>query len=140
MPLAAGFDTNGGGDSRWVPDGAVMAEVFSWTRGRKDMLCREYPQKTASQIAAVLGCSRNAVIGKANRLGLRKRETSYLWRGSELVALRRAMGRKNNGGRNNTAPYSLAYGTVGALALELGRTPAAIHTAAQKLRRSLIGS
>lgn len=51
--------------------------VSSWTDDRLNLLCAMWSEgKTASQIAEALGgVSRNAVIGKAHRLGLKSRPT-----------------------------------------------------------------
>src|ERR1700686_3952219 len=54
---------------------AARTEVMSWTDERIDQLKSLWEQgMTASQIADALGgVSRNAVIGKAHRLGLQSR-------------------------------------------------------------------
>jgi hypothetical protein len=41
-----------------------------WTDERQQMLCDLAPHQSASQIAARLGCTRNAVIGRADRSGI----------------------------------------------------------------------
>jgi GcrA cell cycle regulator len=47
---------------------------MSWTEERTDLLRRLWPDVSASQIAKQLGgVTRNAVIGKAHRLGLAKK-------------------------------------------------------------------
>ena len=47
---------------------------MSWTDERVDVLKQLWDEgKTASQIAAVLGITRNAVIGKAHRIGVSRR-------------------------------------------------------------------
>lgn len=50
---------------------AVPKQTFAWNDQRVDLLRRLYADGlSASQMAAQLGCSRNAVIGKAHRLEL----------------------------------------------------------------------
>ena len=46
---------------------------FAWTSHRIAMLCALWPSESATTVAAALGTTRNAVISKANRLGLAKR-------------------------------------------------------------------
>lgn len=45
---------------------------MEWTEEKNKQLRQLWEKMTASQIAAILGCTRNAVIGAANRLGMRK--------------------------------------------------------------------
>lgn len=47
-----------------------------WTDERVEILKREWPNRIASDIGAMLGCTRMAVIGKANRLGLEKKHAA----------------------------------------------------------------
>jgi hypothetical protein len=44
--------------------------TFNWTPERIEFLKRCYPIRSSQQIAGDLGVSKNAVIGKARRLGL----------------------------------------------------------------------
>ena len=53
-----------------------MRSHFVWTLPRMEALTELWPDHSASYIAATLGdgCTRNSVIGKANRLGLPKKK------------------------------------------------------------------
>jgi GcrA cell cycle regulator len=59
---------------------------INWTEERLALLRRLVAEKkTASQIAAVIGCTRNAVSGKANKIGLRLE--SNFWRPEKVERL-----------------------------------------------------
>ena len=64
---------------------------MEWTEQRIDMLRKLWGQgQTASQIATLLGgVTRNAVIGKAHRLGLTGRPSPIKREGTDVVAPRR---------------------------------------------------
>lgn len=64
---------------------------MEWTEQRIDMLRKLWGQgQTASQIATLLGgVTRNAVIGKAHRLGLTGRPSPIKREGTEIAAPRR---------------------------------------------------
>lgn len=47
-----------------------------WTHDKIETLKRMWPDNSATEIAETIGTSRNAVIGKANRIGLRKGKAS----------------------------------------------------------------
>lgn len=47
-----------------------MKQPFMWNEAREKLLSTAWEQASAASIALVLGCSRDAVIGKANRMGL----------------------------------------------------------------------
>lgn len=50
---------------------AVPKQTFAWDDQRVDLLCKLYADGlSASHIAEQLGITRNAIIGKAHRLGL----------------------------------------------------------------------
>jgi hypothetical protein len=51
--------------------------MTGWTEDRIAILRRDWGNKLAANIADELGCSRNAVIGKAHRLGLPKIEMNF---------------------------------------------------------------
>jgi GcrA cell cycle regulator len=72
-------------ENRWGED------IMEWTEQRIDMLRKLWGQgQTASQIATLLGgVTRNAVIGKAHRLGLTGRPSPIKREGTEAAAPRR---------------------------------------------------
>lgn len=57
-----------------------VPSVLDWTPERVALLRKLWPSETALEIAKQIGhgCTRNAVIGKANRLKLRRKVTSSL--------------------------------------------------------------
>src|SRR5690242_5371410 len=71
--------------NRWGED------IMEWTEQRIEMLRKLWGQgQTASQIATLLGgVTRNAVIGKAHRLGLTGRPSPIKREGAEAAAPRR---------------------------------------------------
>jgi len=50
---------------------------MEWTRSAIDILEKEWPIKSGSEVGEILGCSKNAVIGKAHRLGLASGRKSF---------------------------------------------------------------
>lgn len=79
-----------------APRSPIIAKALansSWTTARVQTLTKMWNEKAfASDIATVLGISRNAVIGKANRLGLASRDPIQFRR-----VVKYGEGRKLNG-------------------------------------------
>ena len=46
--------------------------MVEWTKENTELLVRFYKSHTAREIASMLGTTKNSVIGKANRLGIKK--------------------------------------------------------------------
>lgn len=65
--------TEGSVASRASYLGMIRERTDEWTEGQVEYLTRYYHGKSMSQLAAYLHKTPNAVIGKAVRLGLRKR-------------------------------------------------------------------
>lgn len=53
-----------------------MAMESFWTRERIALLKQHYGTRKVSETAAIIGCTRDAAIGKAQRLKLRGRYTN----------------------------------------------------------------
>ncbi len=59
----------------WDAHKAKEPKVVFWTPERMDELSRLWPTRlTAAQIGQHMGCTKMAVIGKANRMGLTPRD------------------------------------------------------------------
>jgi GcrA cell cycle regulator len=87
---------------------------MEWTEQRIDMLRKLWGQgQTASQIATLLGgVTRNAVIGKAHRLGLTGRPSPIKREGSDVAAPRRKPAAAQRRQQPSLAPMPPARHTV----------------------------
>lgn len=79
------------------------APSTSWTKEQDDFLREQYRAISAEAIAQRIGKTRNAVIGRANRIGLSKSYGEVFGRGAPHSPYKKKP-RKSQGGHNATGP------------------------------------